>query len=101
MMTTLPAPADDFAQRLILIRRHLRGIEVEIDRLEAAMRQRQQVGPAIIPGVTGQTKPDGERAAQMAREAAIGPQELKIDTSALSDDKIADIRRRYIDAISH
>lgn len=79
-MAIIPATSDDFAQRLILIRRHLHGIEVALDALEAEMRQRQQTGPAIIPGVTGQTKPDGERAAQRAREAVYQqmPQEIKV-----------------------
>lgn len=76
-MVTISVVSDNFAQRLTLIRRHLRGIEVALDALEAEMHQRQQAGPAIIPGITGQTKPDGERAAQRAREAAIMPQEIK------------------------
>lgn len=79
-MTTLPATSDNFAQRLILIRRHLHGIEVALDALEAEIHQRQQAGPAIIPGITGATKPDGERAAQRAREVVYqqGPQEIKV-----------------------
>lgn len=100
-MTTIPTTTDGFSERLVLIRRHLRGIEAALDTLEAEIRQRRQVVPVILPGVTGETKPDGERAAQRARDAAIGPQELKIDTSTLSDDEIADIRRRYVDTISH
>lgn len=60
---------DDFAQRLILIRRHLRGIEVALDALEHDVNQRR-----------GEPQPDGERAAQRAREVVYqaGPGEVKV-----------------------
>lgn len=67
-MLTNPPP-DDFAQRLLLIRRHLHGLSVEIDRLEQDIQQQR-------------AQPDGERAAQRAREVVYqqGPRETKLIT---------------------
>ncbi len=70
-MTTLPAQSpDDFAQQLETIRtmrRHLHGLELAIDALERKMLARYA------------PQPDGERAAQAAREVVYraGPAEVK------------------------
>lgn len=64
--TTLPP--DDFAQRLSIIRRHLNGLIVAVDALERDMQARRD------------PLPDGERAAQSAREVVYRqePQEVKV-----------------------
>lgn len=61
-------PPDDFAQRLSIIRRHLNGLIVAVDALEREMQARRE------------PQPDGERAAQQAREVVYrqGPQEVKV-----------------------
>lgn len=67
-MLTNPQP-DDLAQRLSTIRRHLHGLTLAIDALEAEMLA-QYAAP----------RSDAELAAQRAREGVykIGPQEVKI-----------------------
>lgn len=69
MLTT--QPPDDYAKRLSIIRRHLIGLTAAFEALERDMQARQA------------PQPDGERAAQAAREARgvvyqMGPSEVKV-----------------------
>jgi hypothetical protein len=61
-------PPNDFAQRLATIRRHLHGLTLAIDALEAEMLTRHE------------PRPEGEQAAQRAREVVYqqGAQEVKM-----------------------